>query len=104
MDLRVECRFPTDIEAECRTAGRAWTARLHNISVGGCMLGCTEGLPTGTLLRLRIKGMPAIDGAIAWHHRAHAGVRFREPLPAAMLDQLGLAAVAAIPVQLATAG
>lgn len=104
MDLRVECRFPTDIEAECRTAGRAWTARLHNISVGGCMLGCTEGLPTGTLLRLRIKGMPAIDGAIAWYHRAHAGVRFREPLPAAMLDQLGLAAVAAIPVQLATAG
>lgn len=104
MDLRAECRFPTDIEAECRTAGRAWTSRLHNISVGGCMIECTEGLPPGTLLRLRIKGMPAIDGAIAWHNRAHAGVRFRDPLTAAMLEQPGLAGALDIPVRLAAAG
>lgn len=104
MNLRAECRFPTDIEAECRTAGWAWTSRLHNISIGGCMIDCTEDFPAGSLLRLRVKGVPAIDGMIAWHHRAHAGVRFLDPLSAALLDQLGFTGAFETSARLAAAG
>lgn len=53
------------------------------------MIECPEsGVPAGSLLRLRIKGVPAIDGVIAWQHRGHAGIRFGAPLQPALLEEL----------------
>lgn len=89
MDKRVAFRFPTDLEAECRSCKRSWTSRLCNISTTGCMITLPEtGLPEGALLRVRIKGLTAIDGAIIWQHRDHAGVRFNAPLHSAVLEHL----------------
>jgi hypothetical protein len=89
MDKRAAFRFPTDVEADCRSCDRAWATRLVNISTTGCMIACpAESLPDGALLRLRVKGLTAIDGQIIWQHRNHAGVRFRVPLHPAVMEHL----------------
>lgn len=89
MEQRSAFRFPTDLDAECRTAGQSWNSRLRNISTGGCMIECADSVPTGSLLRVRLKGLPAIDSAIAWHHRGYAGIRFLAPLSAEVMERLG---------------
>lgn len=89
-DKRAALRFPTDIEAACRTLDTAWASRLCNISTSGCMITLDEGeLAPDALLRLRIKGLAAIDAEVVWQHRNHAGVRFRVPLHPAALEHLG---------------
>jgi len=83
-------RFPTDLQSDCRMADRAWTSRLCNISTTGCMLVCPEGgLPSGWILRLRIRGVPAIDAEIVWQHRGHAGLRFLVALRSDSMEYLG---------------
>ena len=83
-------RFATELEADCRSCNLAWTSRLCNISTTGCMIVCPEDdLPNGALLRIRLKGLTAIDGTIIWQHRAHAGVRFHTPLHQAVMAHLG---------------
>jgi hypothetical protein len=90
MEQRAAFRFPADLAADCRMADQGWSARLCNISTTGCMMVCPEsGLPGGWMLRLRIRGLPAIDAEIVWHHRGHAGLRFRTPLHPAALEHLG---------------
>jgi hypothetical protein len=89
MDKRTAFRFPTDVEADVRSCDRTWASRLCNISTGGCMITCDEAdLPHDALLRLRIKGLAAIDGSIAWLNRGHAGVRFLSPLHPAVMENL----------------
>ena len=89
MDKRSAFRFPTEVEADCRSCDRAWNTRLVNISTTGCMIACpVDGLPDGALLRLRVTGLTAIDGAIIWQHRNHAGIRFRVPLHPAVMEHL----------------
>jgi hypothetical protein len=46
-------------------------------------------LPQDAALRLRIKGLAAIDAEVIWQHRSHAGVRFRVPLHPAAMEHLG---------------
>ena len=89
MDKRAAFRFPTDVEADCRSCDRSWATRLVNISTTGCMIACPEtDLPDKALLRLRVKGLTAIDGEIVWQHRNHAGVRFSVPLHPAVMEHL----------------
>jgi hypothetical protein len=89
MDKRTAFRFPTELDADCRSCDRSWKSRLRNISTGGCMIECPEDpLGKGAALRLRLKGLPAIDCEIAWQHRGHAGVKFRHPLRPALLEEL----------------
>ena len=89
-EKRAALRFPTDIEAACRTLDTAWATRLCNISTSGCMITLDEGnLVTDAPLRLRIRGLAAIDAEVVWQHRNHAGVRFRVPLHPAALEHLG---------------
>jgi hypothetical protein len=90
MEKRTALRFPTDLEAACRTLDKSWTARLRNISTSGCMITLPEDdLTDDAMLRLRIKGLAAIDAEVVWQHRNHAGVRFRVPLHPAALEHLG---------------
>jgi hypothetical protein len=89
-EKRAALRFPTDIEAACRTTDTAWATRLCNISTSGCMISLGEGaVAPDAPLRLRIRGLAAIDAEIVWQHREHAGVRFRVPLHPAALEHLG---------------
>jgi len=89
MDKRGAFRFPTDVEADCRSCEQSWSSRLVNISTTGCMIACPEGsLPNGALLRLRVKGLTAIDGEIVWQHRNHAGIKFKVPLHPAVMEHL----------------
>ena len=89
MDKRAAFRFPTDVEADCRSCDRSWGSRLVNISTTGCMIACPEeSLPDGALLRLRVRGLTAIDGAIVWQHRNYAGIKFRVPLHPAVMEHL----------------
>ena len=89
-EKRTALRFPTDLEAACRTLEFAWVSRLCNISTSGCMITLPEGaLPEQAMLRLRIKGLAAIDAEVVWQHRKHAGVRFRVPLHPAAMEHLG---------------
>jgi hypothetical protein len=89
-EKRTALRFPTDLEAACRTLETSWTARLRNISTSGCMITLPEqDLGEDALLRLRIKGLAAIDAEVVWQHRNHAGVRFRVPLHPAAMEHLG---------------
>jgi len=91
MEQRAALRFPTDVEAECRSCTRAWNSRMVNVSTTGCMIAFPpEGLPENALLRLRVKGLTAIDGEIVWQHRNHAGVRFKVPLHPAVIEHLAL--------------
>lgn len=90
MEQRVAYRFLTDLEADCRSCNRSWTARLRNISSTGCLILCPEpSLPDAALLRLRLRGLTAIDGQIVWQNRGHAGVRFALPLHKALMEHLG---------------
>ena len=90
VEKRIALRFPTDLEAACRTLDNGWTARLHNISTSGCMISLPDdGMPEVGMLRLRIKGLAAIDAEVVWQHRNHAGVRFRVPLHPAAMEHLG---------------
>jgi hypothetical protein len=90
VEQRAAIRFPTDIWADCRMAGRSWESRLCNISTTGSMLVCPEdGLPEGWMLRLRIRTLPAIDAEIVWQHRGHAGLKFLVPLRADAMEHLG---------------
>ena len=45
-------------------------------------------IPRDALLRLRIKGLAAIDGKVAWINRGHAGVHFHSPLHPAVMEHL----------------
>ena len=48
MDKRGAFRFPTEVEADCRSCDRTWNTRLVNISTTGCMIACpVDGLPHG---------------------------------------------------------
>ena len=90
MEKRAALRFSTELAADCRSCNRSWTSRLCNISATGCMIVCPEpGLPDGALVRVRLKGLTAIDGAVVWQHRGHAGIRFLEPLHLAVMEYLG---------------
>jgi len=90
VEKRGALRFPTDLEANCQTADASWASRLCNISTGGCMITLPEGgLPGDATLRLRIRGVAAIDADVVWQHRSHAGVRFRAPLHPAVIEHLG---------------
>lgn len=90
MEQRTAHRFPTDLEADCRSCGRSWTSRLSNISNTGCMITYPEpSLPESALLRLRLRGLTAIDGEIVWQNRGHAGIRFNLPLHKAVMEHLG---------------
>lgn len=89
MDQRATFRFPTDVEADVRSCNRSWPSRLCNVSIGGCMITCEDPAPCqGTMLRLRIKGLTAIDGTIAWVHRGHAGIRFVSDLHPAVMEHI----------------
>jgi hypothetical protein len=90
IDQRKAFRFPTDLEADCRMTGQAWSARLRNLSTSGCMMACPEeGLPDGWMMRLRITGLQTIDAEVVWRHRGHAGLRFMQPLDPTSLEHLG---------------
>ncbi len=90
MEKRAALRFPTDLEANCKTLERSWASRLRNISTSGCMITLPENEPFDDApLRLRIKGLAAIDAEVIWQHRGHAGVRFRVPLHPAAMEHLG---------------
>ncbi|MEO6388210.1 MAG: PilZ domain-containing protein [Croceibacterium sp.] len=90
MDQRATVRFMVDRAAECRLPHSSWPTRLCNISTVGCMILCqVNAIPEGTRLRLRIKGMAAINGAIIWHRGGQAGVSFDTPLTSAQLHRLG---------------
>lgn len=89
-EKRAALRFPTDLEADCRTLGASWASRLRNISTTGCMITLPEGgLRGNEPLRLRVRGLAAIDAEVVWQHRSHAGVRFRVPLHPAAMEHLG---------------
>jgi hypothetical protein len=90
VEQRTAYRFPTNLEAECRMTGQAWSARLRNISTTGCMMACPDdGLPDGWMMRLRVKGLPVIDAEIVWRHRGHVGLHFLMPLCTSSLEHLG---------------
>jgi hypothetical protein len=90
VEQRAAFRFPTNLEAECRMAGRTWPSRLCNVSTTGCMLACPEeGLPDGWMMRLRVHGLPVIDAEIVWQHRGHAGLHFLVALHPTALEHLG---------------
>ena len=90
VEKRVALRFPTDLEAACRTLEQAWDSRLRNISTSGCMISLPDrDVPGEGMLRLRIRGLAAIDAEIVWQHRNHAGIRFRVPLHPAAIEHLG---------------
>jgi hypothetical protein len=89
-EQRATLRFPTDLEADCRTLEHSWVSRLRNISTTGCMITLPQGtLPEDAHLRLRIKGLAAVDAELVWQHRNHAGVRFRVPFHPAAMRHLG---------------
>jgi hypothetical protein len=90
VEKRAALRFPADLEANCRSLDQSWASRLCNISTSGCMIALPEGdLAEDAPLRLRIKGLAAIDADVVWQHRNHAGVRFRVPLHPAAMEHLG---------------
>ena len=94
MDKRAAFRFPTNVEADCRSSNRSWVSRMRNISTTGCMIVCPDDdLPGGALLRMRIKGLTAIDGEIVWLHRGRARGRsgLRAPSGGRSLPGFGIA-------------
>jgi len=90
MEQRRAFRYPTDLDADCRAGERAWSTRLRNISSTGCMIESPDpGFDVGSPMKVWIRGVPTIEGAIAWQHRGHAGIRFALPLSSALMAKLG---------------
>jgi len=89
MDKRAAFRFPTNVETNCQSNNRGWSSQIRNISTTGCMITRAElDLVGGSLVRMRISGWAAIDGEIMWLNRGRAGVKFRAPIPPAMMERL----------------
>lgn len=65
-----------------------YRVELYDLSTDGCCLSPPIRVERGESISLRIPGMEAIHGEIAWVRGFKAGVRFDHPFHAAVFDHV----------------
>ena len=59
--------------------GHVRSARLRNISTGGALVECREGLPVGARIKLDIAAGETLDATVVWTKGLRSGVQFAAP-------------------------
>ncbi len=85
MQRRVTHRRASRVELDARAHGRAFRARLFDLSATGCCFDCSgwsrAELSNGDRVAFKLADGIKVSGRIAWRHRGIAGVRFVSALP-----------------------
>ena len=90
MDERSVSRIVTDEAVRGHRAGRAFDARMYNLSTTGCAVECpAELLARGDRVVIAVEDLLSVEGAVAWELDGRAGVRFDDPLHADVVMYLG---------------
>ena len=88
-------RKAMSLPALIRAFGRQYSARVHNMSVGGAMIETAAPLRPGCEITLCCGSIEA-RATIVWKRMAHFGMRFHTPVDEADVDrQLGRSDAAA---------
>lgn len=86
---RAATRRPLRLLVNSRVESRAINVDLVDISEGGCKIRGTRGFATvGDRVIMKVGGMHAPVGEIAWVEDRYAGVRFEGQMHPAVLDHL----------------
>ena len=73
-------RFPTAVSATVRVGGRAFKARVVNVSLSGCAVQTPTLPPRDSLGEVTIAGLPPLQFASRWTQDGLAGLAFLEKL------------------------
>lgn len=88
-DTRRSSRTALDCEIEFKRHGDArYRVDLLNLSIHGCCVSLPTRMDPGNRLGLRIGGLAAIHGEVAWVDQWKAGVQFNRPFHAAVFDSV----------------
>jgi hypothetical protein len=86
---RASERRPLSLMVKSRVASRLVFVDLIDISEGGCKIKASHGFANvGDRVTIKVGGINAPLGTIAWIEDQHAGVSFNGEMHAAVLDYL----------------
>lgn len=88
-ERKAEC-WPMDMAALLQTQMHPTQigVRVADISTHGCLLAVSGGMALGRYGTLKMPGLIAAEGWIAWSKGDHAGMDFAHALPPALVDLL----------------
>lgn len=88
-NLRRSDRVDLNCEVDFKRHGDArYRVELFDLSPQGCCLSPPIRLDKGDSVGLRIPGMEAVHGQVAWVHGWKAGIRFDQPFHQAVFDSV----------------
>lgn len=62
------------------TAGGDWVCRVRNLSSGGLMAECDARLIVGEHVRIELRNLSVLEGAVMWTRPPRAGLQFFDPV------------------------
>ncbi|MBJ6122116.1 PilZ domain-containing protein [Sphingomonas mollis] len=62
------------------TAGGDWVCRVRNLSSGGLMAECDAPLTVGEHVRIELRNLSVLQGAVTWTQPRRAGMMFSDPI------------------------
>jgi hypothetical protein len=84
---RTSPRVNTEAVATLRTCGRAYCAKLIDISTTGAKLQTRERLPSSGSAVLNLPNLPPLSAFIRWSDDQGLGLSFPSPLPLDVISQ-----------------
>jgi hypothetical protein len=81
-------RLSTDLHACVRTGGRAYRARLSDLSLRGARLSTRHPVCFGESTTLDLPGLPRLKSYVRWTDGSEFGVSFDVPLPMQVIANL----------------
>jgi len=87
-DRRTSERVPVSLDANCRRDGERWSARISNISLGGCCVELeSKVLERGDRLAIELDHDLVLPATVAWAGTKRAGLAFASPLYSALIEE-----------------
>ncbi len=81
-------RLSTDLTACVRTGGRAYRAKLSDLSLQGARLSTGQPLCFGESTIIDLPGLPSLKSYVRWKDGSEFGVSFDVPLPMQIIADL----------------
>jgi hypothetical protein len=98
IERRAQQRISTWVEVPARVAGRPGRVRVADLSTNGCHVVTSHGfVAPGDPILLTFEGMRII-GIVVWQDGRDAGVKFRNPMHAALVAHLGYEPTQLVPM------
>ncbi|MXO75541.1 hypothetical protein GRI40_09965 [Altererythrobacter aerius] len=89
-DRRAEPRFDTRIDGRIRSSkGARFPVQVEDLSATGCRISMADQyVAASSGWALKIGGLEALGGEMAWISEGSAGIRFSDPLHPAIVSHL----------------